>query len=143
MSALRCHQQPEANYLPRFNHLLISLERSPLRGDHSREIDLFENLDIVHIRLLVVASRSQVAQHLQRCPASVVVCPYAAHHGSGAHGVALGEDWIFSQRQRPTVWVSGRGAEVPSTISSHVMYLLNSYRKPTPPKNRQLVVYFY
>jgi hypothetical protein len=32
---------------------LICLERSPLRGDRSREIDLFENLDKVHIRLLV------------------------------------------------------------------------------------------
>ena len=47
------HQQPEVNYLPRFSPLLICLERSPLRGDRSREIDLFENLDIVHIRLLV------------------------------------------------------------------------------------------
>jgi hypothetical protein len=36
---------------------LICLERSPLRGDRSREIDLFENLDIVHIRLLVAAQR--------------------------------------------------------------------------------------
>ena len=47
------HQQPEVNYLPRFSPLLICLERSPLRGDRSRQIDLFENLDIVHIRLLV------------------------------------------------------------------------------------------
>ena len=47
------HQQPEVNYLPRFSPLLICLERSPLRGDRSREIDLFENLDMVHIRLLV------------------------------------------------------------------------------------------
>ena len=45
------HQQPEVNYSPRFSPLLICLE---LRGDRSREIDLFENLDIVHIRLLVV-----------------------------------------------------------------------------------------
>jgi len=50
----RCnHQQPEVNYLPRFGPQLICLERSPLRGDHSREIDLLENLDIVHITLLV------------------------------------------------------------------------------------------
>ena len=48
------HQQPEVNYLLRFSPLLICLERSPLRGDRSRQIDLFENLDIVHIRLLVV-----------------------------------------------------------------------------------------
>ena len=47
------HQQPEVNYLSRFSPLLICLERSPLRGDRSRQIDLFENLDIVHIRLLV------------------------------------------------------------------------------------------
>jgi hypothetical protein len=45
------HQQPDVNYLPRFSPLLICLERSPLRGDRSREID--ENLDKVHIRLLV------------------------------------------------------------------------------------------
>ena len=48
------HQQSEVNYLPRFSPLLICLERSPLRGDRSREIDFFENLDVVHIRLLVV-----------------------------------------------------------------------------------------
>ena len=47
------HQQPEVNYLPRFCPLLICLERSPPRGDRSREIHLIENLDIVHIRLLV------------------------------------------------------------------------------------------
>jgi len=39
------HQQPEVNYLLRFS--------PPLRGDRSRKIGLFENLDIVHIRLLV------------------------------------------------------------------------------------------
>ena len=49
------HQKPEVNYLPRFGPQLICLERSPLRGDHSREIDLLDNLDIVHITLLVVA----------------------------------------------------------------------------------------
>ncbi|KAJ1476234.1 hypothetical protein T484DRAFT_3119054 [Baffinella frigidus] len=61
--------------------------------------------------------RSQVAAHLQRCPASVVVCPYAAQNGAGAHAERQGgEDWIFSQRQRPTVWVSGRGVEVRTGI---------------------------
>ena len=48
-------QQPEVNYSARFSLRLISLERWPCEGHHSREIDLFENLDIVHIRLLVVA----------------------------------------------------------------------------------------
>ena len=56
------HQQPEVNYLPSFSPLFICLERSPLRGDRSREIDLFENLDIVHIRLLVVARHPQARQ---------------------------------------------------------------------------------
>jgi hypothetical protein len=44
------HQQPEVNYLTRFGHQLISLEECP----SAREIDLLENLDIVHITLLVV-----------------------------------------------------------------------------------------
>ena len=58
MNTLRdYHQQPEVNYLPRFSPLWICLERSPLRVDRSRQIDLFENLDIVHIRLLVAGGR--------------------------------------------------------------------------------------
>ena len=48
------HQQPEVNYLPRFSPQLISLERYTLSVYGAGEIDLFENLDIVHIRLLVV-----------------------------------------------------------------------------------------
>ena len=47
------HQQPEVNYLPRFSPRLISLERYTLSVYRAGEIDLFENLDIVHIRLLV------------------------------------------------------------------------------------------
>ena len=47
------HQQPEVNYLPRFSPPLISLERYTLSVYRAGEIDLFENLDIVHIRLLV------------------------------------------------------------------------------------------
>ena len=47
------HQQPEVNYLPRFSPQLISLERYTLSVHRAGEIDLFENLDIVHIRLLV------------------------------------------------------------------------------------------
>ena len=49
-----CHQQPEVNYLPRFSPQLISLERYTLSVYRAGEIDLFENLDIVLIRLLVV-----------------------------------------------------------------------------------------
>ena len=48
------HQQPEVNYLPRFSPQLISLERYTLSVYRAGEIDLFENLDKVHIRLLVV-----------------------------------------------------------------------------------------
>ena len=47
------HQQPEVNYLPRFSLQLISLERYTLSVYRAGEIDLFENLDVVHIRLLV------------------------------------------------------------------------------------------
>ena len=53
------HQQPEVNYLPRFSPLLICLERLPLRGDRSGEIDLFENLEMIHIRLLVEAPEAR------------------------------------------------------------------------------------
>ena len=56
VAAHEARLEPEVNYLPRFSPLLICLERSPLRVDRSREIHLFENLDIVHIRLLVVCS---------------------------------------------------------------------------------------
>ena len=49
----RRHQQPEVNYLPRFSPQLISLEEQTLRVYFSGEIDLLENLDIVHITLLV------------------------------------------------------------------------------------------
>ena len=48
------HQQPEVNYLPLFGPQLTSLEESTLRVYFSGEIDLFENLDIVHITMLVV-----------------------------------------------------------------------------------------
>jgi hypothetical protein len=47
------HQQPEVNYLPRFGPQLISLEEQTLRVYSSGETDLLENLDIVHITLLV------------------------------------------------------------------------------------------
>ena len=52
-SAPANHQQPEVNYLPRFSPQLISLERYTLSVYRAGEIDLFENLEIVHIRLLV------------------------------------------------------------------------------------------
>ena len=47
------HQQPEVNYLPRFSPQLIFLEYRSLRLQYSREIDYLENLNIVHITLLV------------------------------------------------------------------------------------------
>jgi len=43
------------NYLPRFSPQLISLERYALSVYRAGEIDLFENLDIDQIKLLVVA----------------------------------------------------------------------------------------
>ena len=51
------HQQPEVNYLPRFSLQLNTLEESSLRLYYSREIDLLENLDVVHITLLVDSCR--------------------------------------------------------------------------------------
>jgi hypothetical protein len=63
---LSCHQQPEVKYLPRFSPLLIRLEGSPLRGDRSREIELFESLDMVHIRLLVVMCRAMWRKELSK-----------------------------------------------------------------------------
>ena len=50
---LHPHQQPEVDYLPRFSPQLIFLERYTLSVYRVGEIDLFENLDKVHIRLLV------------------------------------------------------------------------------------------
>ena len=47
------HQQPEVNYLPCFSPQLISLERYTLSVYRAGETDLFENLHIVHFRLLV------------------------------------------------------------------------------------------
>ena len=49
------HQQPEVNYLPRVSPQLISLTTYTLSVYIAGEIDLFENLDIVQIRLLVDA----------------------------------------------------------------------------------------
>ena len=57
--AYHLHQQPEENYLPCFSQL-ISLERYTLRVYRAGEIDLFENLDIVHIRFLVAVTVSSV-----------------------------------------------------------------------------------
>ena len=56
------HQQPEVNYLPRFSPQLISLERYTLSVYRTGEIDLFENLDIIHIRLLVPPRRTGVSK---------------------------------------------------------------------------------
>ena len=50
------HQQLEVTCLPRFSPQLISLERYTLSVYRAGEIDLFENLDIVHIRLLVAVT---------------------------------------------------------------------------------------
>ena len=57
--AYHLHQQPEENYLPCFSQL-ISLERYTLRVYRAGEIDLFENLDIVHIRFQVAVNVHQV-----------------------------------------------------------------------------------
>ena len=46
------HQEPEVNYLSHFGPLIF-LERYTLSVYRAGEINLFENLDIVHIRLLV------------------------------------------------------------------------------------------
>ena len=48
------HQQPEVNYLPRFSPTLMSFDRYTLSVYRTGEIDLFENLFLVDIRLLVV-----------------------------------------------------------------------------------------
>jgi len=71
----RYHQQPEVNYLPRFSPQLISLERYTLSVYRAGEIDLFENLDIVHIRLLVGCNQPSRAKQFDRldCKRGVVV----------------------------------------------------------------------
>jgi hypothetical protein len=51
---------------------LTCLERPPLRGDRSREIDLFENLDIVHIRVLVAVH----TLHPGATSVGTAQCPY-------------------------------------------------------------------
>ena len=56
--AIQVHQQPEVNYLPRFSPQLISPARYTLSVYRAGEIDLFENLDIVHIRLLVAGDNT-------------------------------------------------------------------------------------
>jgi len=58
------HQQPEVNYLPRFSPQVISLERYTQSVYRAGEIDLFENLDIVHIR-----SDPERRLGWSRCPA--------------------------------------------------------------------------
>ena len=59
IQSLGCsQQQPEVNCLPRFSPRLISLEESTLRIYSSGEINLLENLDIVHITLLVDPPRT-------------------------------------------------------------------------------------
>ena len=45
------------NYLPRFSPQLISLKRYTLSVYSAGEINLFQNLDIVHIRLLVASTK--------------------------------------------------------------------------------------
>ena len=59
------HQQPEVNYLHRFSPQLISLERYTLSVYRAGEIELFGNLDIVHIRLLVEESVNPSEAQLQ------------------------------------------------------------------------------
>ena len=50
------------NSLPRFSPQLISLERYTLSVYRAGAIDIFENLDIVHIRLLVVGPQVERAR---------------------------------------------------------------------------------
>ena len=50
------HQQPEVNYLPRFSPQLVSPVMYTLSVYIAGEIDLLENLDTVHITLLVERS---------------------------------------------------------------------------------------
>jgi len=64
------HQQPEVNYLPRFSPQLISLERYTLSVYRAGQIDLLENLDIVHIRLLVEVSQIEWGRPGSLDPAS-------------------------------------------------------------------------
>ena len=52
----KCHQQPQVEVFTPFQPSVDSLERYTLSVYRAGEIDLFENLDIVHIRLLVVPS---------------------------------------------------------------------------------------
>ena len=49
LSTCEYHQQPEVNHLPRFSPQLISPARYTLSVYRAGEIDLFENLDQVHI----------------------------------------------------------------------------------------------
>ena len=44
------------------------MDGSPSQGDRSRRIDLFENLDIVHIRLLVVVNHPVFEPSSNRTP---------------------------------------------------------------------------
>ena len=70
------HQQPEVNYLPRFSPQLISLERYTLSVYLAGEIDLFENLDIVHIRLLVEVRDTVVEAMVQEKDATFPSNPH-------------------------------------------------------------------
>ena len=67
----RSHQQPDVNSLPRFSSQLISLERYTLSVYGEGEIDLFEKLDIVNIRLLVKAGRQAACP----CPCTSAAGP--------------------------------------------------------------------
>ena len=91
------HQQPEVNYLPRFSPLLICLERSPLRVDRSREIDLFENLDIVHIRLLVAVLELSGGLFGE---AGSVLAPKLTDLHRGSRTTTLGKSVMISRPSR-------------------------------------------
>jgi len=57
------HRQPEVNNLPHFSPQLFPLERQMLSFYRAGEIDLFENLDIVHMRLLLAVERREADRH--------------------------------------------------------------------------------
>ena len=78
------HQQPEVNFLPRFGPQLISLEECSLRLHYSREIDLRENLDIVHITLPVAAPARLLPSKSQAGTSSSYTKVYSVIYDSGS-----------------------------------------------------------
>ena len=101
------HQQPEVDYLPLFSPQLISLERCTLSVYCAGEIDLLENLDLVHIRLLVDA------RNPGRIPGACV------HHAF--------RPCIFQSRATPLGRSHYPTSEFPITSESPPSYLPKGY----------------